>query len=114
MTEVTGVTPEMITEWQDLRRGVPDEVVLNDRSCYTVKEAGRWLVEIAPMIFNFRVVLTPKTNLLTYEHGWCYIGRGEVTFARAWLAAAAFDPTVQLDPPGFDKQATPPRRHVDD
>lgn len=88
------------------RRGVPPEMVLNERSTITVKTAGRWLVEIAPMMFNFRLVLTPTANPDCYDHGWCFFGRGPDAFARAWLAALVFDPTVELEPAGYDKAAT--------
>lgn len=67
---------------------------LNDRGCYTVKETATHLVEVTPMIYNDRVVLTPKSCLLGYDAGWCYPKGG----VAAW-AALLFDPDTMDEPP---------------
>lgn len=85
---------------------------LNDRQCYTVKQCGDWLVEIVPMIFNYRIVLTPAADPDSYAYGWCYFGGSEASMARAVMAAVAFDPRVDLEPHGYDK-AVLPRKHLD-
>lgn len=79
---------------------VPKE---NDRGCLTVRERGDYLVEIIGMIYNYRLVITPKSNLDIYEAGWCYFGTDPVTFARVLAAAQRFDPMTQTDPEGYDK-----------
>lgn len=78
----------------------------NDREVFTVKETDEWLIEVCPMIFNWRVVLTPRDCPETWEHGWCYFGTGELTFLRAVAAAQAFDPATESAPMGYDKALT--------
>lgn len=72
---------------------------LNDRYCYTIKETETHLVEIQPMIFNDRVVLTPKTCLDIYECGWCFDKGGA-----AFYAAVAWDPDTEAEPVGYKKR----------
>lgn len=79
---------------------------LNDRQGYTVKQAGEWLVEICPMLFNYRIVLTPVDCPDVWDHGWCYFGRDQATLLRAWAAAELFDPETQSAPMGYDKALT--------
>lgn len=83
-----------------------DIPVPNERGCYTVKATENWLVEIMPMMYNYRVVLTPIGQLDGWEHGWCYFGKNFVTMLRAFLAARAFDPETQSAPEGYDKALT--------
>lgn len=80
-----------------------DTTTLNGRGCYSVKETEHYYVEIAPMIFNYRVVITPKASPDGYEAGWCYFGRTAASLTRAVLAAAAFDPETETAPVGYDK-----------
>lgn len=75
----------------------------NDRGCFTVAVRAGYLVEVMPMLFNFRLVLTPVDRPDVYDAGWCYFGTGPDTFGRCVAAAAAFDPAVEADPVGFDK-----------
>jgi hypothetical protein len=78
-------------------------IVLNERGTVTVKETATHLVEVLPMIYNFRLVLTPKANPDSYDAGWCYFGTGSDSFTRCYLAALAFDPDTEADPAGYDK-----------
>lgn len=71
---------------------------MNDRGGYTLKTVGGWHVEVNPMLFNYRVVLTPQCAPLVYEAGWCYQGTGEATLLVACAAALIFDPLTQADP----------------
>lgn len=75
---------------------------LNDRHCYTISETATHLVEVVPMIFNDRVVLTPKAFLDGYDHGWCF-DKGGAAFA----AAVVWDPATEAEPAGYKKRATP-------
>lgn len=81
---------------------------LNDRRCYTIKETETHLVEVVPMIFNDRVVLTSKNFLDGYDHGWCF-DKGGAAFA----AAVVWDPNTEAEPIGFKKRATPTVRTLD-
>lgn len=68
----------------------------------TVGRWGGWLVQVCPMLFNDRLVLTPETCPLVYDHGWCYPKGGA-----AFVAALVWDPAVEGEPAGFIKRATP-------
>lgn len=71
---------------------------LNDRSVYTIKETETHLVEVIPMLFNDRVVLTPKTCLWVYDYGWCY-DKGGAAFYAAYL----WNPDTEAEPAGYKK-----------
>jgi hypothetical protein len=43
-----------------------------DVSAWRVAELGDYYVDIIPMIFNHRVVLTNKAHQEGYVVGWCY------------------------------------------
>lgn len=60
---------------------------------------GHWL-DIVPMLYNHRLVMTPKDNPRVYDHGWCY---PDLTAALA--ALLAWDPDVQPEPTGYIKRA---------
>ena len=49
-----------------------DQPVINDRSSWTLGETEHYFVDLLPMLYNHRVVLTPKTCLYAYDVGWCY------------------------------------------
>lgn len=66
----------------------------------TIGEWGGWLVQVVPMIFNDRLVLTPKTAQYVYDYGWCY-DKGPA----AYVAARAWNPETEGEPPGFKKAA---------
>lgn len=70
------------------------------RCAFMVKETDTHLVEIVPMIFNHRVVLTPKAHLDTYDAGWCY-----PSMATALQAVLGWDPATQPEPTGYVKRA---------
>lgn len=64
----------------------------------TVGRWGGWLVQVCPMLFNDRLVLTPEACPLVYDYGWCY-PKGAAAFA----AALVWDPAVEGEPAGFIK-----------
>lgn len=72
---------------------------------------GRWggyLIDVCPMLVNDRLVLTPETCEYVYDYGWCYPKGGA-----ALLAARAWDPETQAEPPWYIKAINvegPPRR----
>jgi hypothetical protein len=67
----------------------------------TIAEWGGYLVQVMPMLFNDRLVLTPETAPLGYDYGWCYPKGGA-----AHLAAAAWDPQNEGEPVGYIKAVT--------
>jgi hypothetical protein len=72
----------------------------------TIGSWGGWSIQICPMLFNDRLVLTPEACPLVYDYGWCYPKGGA-----AELAARAWDPATQAEPIGYIKavMATPRR-----
>lgn len=75
---------------------------------YGVVMIGTWggyLVQIMPMIYNDRLVLTPAYNTNIVDYGWCY-PRG----AAAYLAAMQWDPETEAEPVGYIKAIRAGRR----
>lgn len=72
----------------------------NDRAAFMVKETATHYIDLVPMIYNVRVVMTPKDAPLGYDAGWCYPGLLE-----AAAAVEAWDPDTQHRPEGFIKEA---------
>lgn len=65
----------------------------------TIGRWGGWLVQVMPMIFNDRLVLTPEQfEGAFYDYGWCYPKGGA-----AHLAALAWDPATEAEPTGYIK-----------
>lgn len=66
----------------------------------TVKTVGDEVVQVIPMIFNDRIVIStdPRRG---YDHGWCY-DKGGV----ALVVARVWDPATEAEPPGYKKRAT--------
>lgn len=90
--------------WSDPRYPAPTWDA--KRGVWRVKTTANWHVEIIPMAFNYRVVLTPVGFLEGWDHGWCYFGKSATALAAAVLAAQAFDPEVESAPAGYDKALT--------
>lgn len=67
----------------------------------TIGRWGGYLIDVCPMLFGDRLVLTPETTPGYYDHGWCYPKGGA-----AVLAALAWDPAVEAEPVGYIKRAT--------
>lgn len=75
------------------------EPVIDDEYCtVTIGRWGGYLVQIVPMIFNDRLVMTPECFPLIYDFGWCF-PKGPA----AYLAAAAWNPETEAHPPGHIK-----------
>jgi hypothetical protein len=75
----------------------------NDREGWTIKSTETHHVDLMRMLFNFRVVLTPRSCTLGWDHGWCYDGGSGPIVAIA--AAYAWDPDKQAEPVAFTKRA---------
>lgn len=69
------------------------------REAYTVAETATHWVDIVPMLFTYRVVLTPKSSPMTYDVGWCY-----ETFLAAAAAVAVWDRETEPEPIGYIKR----------
>lgn len=71
-----------------------------------VNHHGDWMVSVAPMIFNDRVMLTHRDAYPTFvTAGFCYDKGGA-----APLAAAAWNPLQDFRPVGYKKIAHDARR----
>jgi hypothetical protein len=75
------------------------EPTVDDYGTVTIGTWCGWLVQVVPMIFNDRLVLTPESLPLVYDYGWCYPKGGA-----AHLAALVWDPEAEGEPAGFKKR----------
>lgn len=71
----------------------------------TFADWGGWLLQVMPMIFNDRLVLTPMHCLAVIDYGWCYPKGGA-----AYFAALVWDPANEGEPVGYIKATAPWRR----
>lgn len=69
------------------------------REVWNVGETETHFVDIAPMLFNHRVVMTPKNLPMTHDGGWCY-----PTKLAALAAVAVWNPDVEPEPVGYIKR----------
>jgi hypothetical protein len=72
---------------------------LNERSAFGVGETEDYLIEVVPMIYNHRVVMTPKSCLDCYDYGWCF-----PSLLAAIAALRLWDPVTEREPIGFIKR----------
>ncbi|WP_435109797.1 hypothetical protein [Nocardiopsis synnemataformans] len=72
-----------------------------------IRDVGPVSIQLAEMLFNWRITISLLTEPWFIEGAWCYFGRDWQSFSRAVRAAYAFDPTTQDAPQGFDKAALP-------
>ncbi|MBF9135151.1 hypothetical protein I0C86_40445 [Plantactinospora sp. S1510] len=82
-----------------------DQPVLGEDGLVTLGRWGGWLVQVMPMLYNDRLILTPQSFQSVYDFGWCYPKGGA-----AELAARVWDPEVQGEPAGFTKAVGNARR----
>ncbi len=76
-----------------------DTVLIDEYGTMTVGEWKGYLIQILPMLFNDRIVMSPKSCPETYDYGWCFDKGGA-----AYLALAVWDPQEQAEPIGFKKR----------
>jgi hypothetical protein len=101
--------PGMITQlpFTDIAATVFQLQPREDGSGFRVKETETHWIEVLYMIWNWRIVRTPKCSPGTYDRGWCYFGTDLLTFAAAVLAASAWDGADDSEPAGYSKNAMP-------
>ena len=83
---------------------LPDPIWSENRKAWIVKRTATHSVDIVPMIFSYRLVLTPLDSPMGYDVGWCYFGLERAVFSRCMIAAMHFDPDTEEAPAWFDKQ----------
>ncbi len=76
-----------------------DEPEIDEYGTVTLGSWANYLVQIMPMIFNDRIVLTPAATPMFIDYGWCYDKGGA-----AYLAAAIWDPAIEGEPKGYKKR----------
>jgi hypothetical protein len=99
-------------QWKRVLQAVKDNAVIDyyDEPVYdkwgtaTAGEWGGYLIQVMPMIYNDRLVMTPKAHPFVYDYGWCY-PKGPA----ALLAALTWDPDEFGEPHGFIKRIGTPR-----
>ncbi len=75
-----------------------EEPAIDAYGAVTVGEWKGYLIQIIPMLYNDRVVMSPKRSPQVYDFGWCF-DKGPA----AYLAVAAWDPETQAEPAGYKK-----------
>jgi hypothetical protein len=56
---------------------------------WRVKETETHYIEILGMLFNFRIVTTPKRSPSIWDRGWCYQGNGVSSWLTVCLAGVS-------------------------
>lgn len=79
-----------------------DEPLVDGYGRVTLGRWGGWTIDVCPMLFNDRVVLTPEACPLVYDYGWCF-----PTGGYAVAAALAWDPATEGEPAGYIKAINP-------
>jgi hypothetical protein len=72
---------------------------------WRVKETETHYIEILGMLFNFRIVTTPKRSPSIWDRGWCYQGNGVSSWLTVCLAATVWDGSAGTEPAGYFKRA---------
>lgn len=78
--------------------GAEDIRLRPDGTALRIKETETHYIEVVPMAFNDRIVMTPKSTPYTYDRYWCF-DRGPA----AVLAALAWDGATDTEPVGWIK-----------
>lgn len=72
---------------------------------WRVKETATHYIEVLEMIWNWRIVTTPKSCEMVWDRGWCYEGKDLAAFLTVVLAAQAWDGSDATEPEGYFKVA---------
>lgn len=72
---------------------------------YRIKETGGHYIDVMPMLYNWRIVISRTESPGVPIRGWCYQGTGLDGFVPAVLAAIAWDGSDDTEPPGYFKRA---------
>lgn len=70
---------------------------------FRVKQTETHWIDVLEMLFNWRVVRTPKARPLTWDRGWHYAGGGLDGLLRAVAAAVLWDGADDTEPEGWIK-----------
>lgn len=81
-----------------------DEPTYDEYGVATIGMWGGYLIQIQPMLYTDRLVLTPQKSPLVYDYGWDF-PKGPTVM----LAALAWNPDTDGEPHGFTKRIGPPR-----
>lgn len=74
-------------------------------AAWLVGETDLYRVHVIPMIFNHRLVMTPKNSLGGYDIGWCYPDLvSALNAAREWDPVADWTPASSSRPRDFMKE----------
>jgi hypothetical protein len=82
----------------------PDLQLVEDRH-WRVKETPTHYVDVLEMIWNYRIVTTPKSCELVWDRGWCYQGKDLAAFLAVMCAAMEWDGSDETEPEGYFKVA---------
>lgn len=74
---------------------------------WRVKETATHYIDVVQMIYNWRIVTTPKDSPESYDRGWCFEGRDVLP---PLIAALAWDPETEPEPTGWVKEVHTGRR----
>ena len=74
---------------------------LNERQARTLARWDKWLIELAPMLYNHRLLMTPVAMPDIWSYGWCY---ADPTLAVVGMVA--WDPATEDEPAGWHKRPT--------
>ena len=76
-----------------------------ERGQWRVNETATHYIDILEMIFNWRIVTTPKSCPLVWDRGWCYQGKDLAAFLTVVAMAQAWDGSDETEPEGYFKVA---------
>lgn len=82
---------------------------LNEREARTLARWQDWYIELTPMLYSHRLLMTPAANPLIWSYGWCYQSP-----TLAVVAMVAWDPATEDEPAGWHKRPTAVVRRAPD
>lgn len=81
----------------------------NGRAGWTIQSTATHHIDLMPMLFNYRIVMTPRRCPGVWDHGWCYEGGSmdeeDDLLVVTLIHALAWDPDKTAEPFGFFKRA---------
>ena len=80
-----------------------DEPLVAIDGGWRVAETTTHYIDVLVMIYNYRVVETPKADPDTYDRFWCYVGRDLAALLRAVAAARVWVASDDPEPAGWNK-----------
>lgn len=99
-TTITAADMPVFDGWENVGEYDPNIEAM------VVRRSAEWIVSVAPMIFNNRILLSHVDDYpRLWTAGWCY-DKGPV----AALAAIAWNPDTDREPAGYKKLAADSRK----